>query len=244
MKRLAHYSQYFLRKPQLVNELIGHSLLKKTDIVYDIGAGSGIISAMLAKKVAQVIAVEVESRMVNKLSQNLNKYNNVTIYNGSFLDMPTPKNDYAIFANIPFHLSSPIIRHITFSNNPPQKAYFIVQKQFANKLLPSFNGFTGQLGMLAGAVFTIRVRKTLKKTDFWPHPNVDTVFIECIKRKTPLVPQDKMQAYYQFTADCFSDPKKFAKIPTHKFAGFSDKNPSQFTLEQWVTLFNNQKIYK
>ena len=48
MKRLADYSQYFLRRPQLIKELVGHSSIKKTDVVYDIGAGSGVISAVLA----------------------------------------------------------------------------------------------------------------------------------------------------------------------------------------------------
>ena len=49
MKRLASYSQNFLRSPKLVESLINSSNLKKDDVVYDIGAGSGVISSALAK---------------------------------------------------------------------------------------------------------------------------------------------------------------------------------------------------
>lgn len=54
MKRLAEYSQYFLQSPELVKELIGHSNIRKNDTVYDIGAGSGTISSVLAQRAKRV----------------------------------------------------------------------------------------------------------------------------------------------------------------------------------------------
>ena len=243
MKRLAHYSQYFLRNPRLIKELLGHSSLKPTDTIYDIGAGSGIISSVLAEHCKSVTAIEVEPRMVKKLHENLAGYSNVTIYEGSFLTMKLPVHSYKIFANIPFHLSSPIVRKLTEANHPPDAIYLIVQKQFANKLLPDSDRFTGQLGMMVGPMFAVRIRKRLKRTDFWPHPNVDTVFLELLKRNDPLISPARMPAYRHFIEDCFSDPKVFAKMPLATANISSNSKPSQLKLTHWLNLFRYQNIY-
>ena len=244
MKRLAHYSQYFLRSPRLIKELVGHSSISKHDLVLDIGAGSGVISSVLAQRAKSVLAIEVEPRMVTKLRDNMATYNNVTIYEGSFLDMKIPGKPYKVFANIPFHLSSPIVRRLVESPNRPNAIYLVVQKQFANKLLPDSDRFTGQLGMMVGPLFDVRIRKRLQRTDFWPHPNVDTVLLEMLRRPEPLVDESKMTAYRRFIEECFSDPKKFAKMP-QKSAGLPDGiKPSQMRLPQWVDLFEKQTYYR
>ena len=234
MKRLAHYSQHFLRSPRLVKELIGHSSVKKNDTVYDIGAGSGVISAALAGRCKEVISIEAEPRTAKKLRQNMEKYPNVTVHEGDFLEMELPAAPYKVFANIPFHLSSPIVRKLTDATTPPDAMYLIVQKQFANKLLADSRHFTGQLGMLIGPKFVVRIRRPLRKTDFWPYPNVDTVFLEMTRRKQPLIPEGKMDTYRRFTFECFSSPTAFAKVSKTPPA----LRPSQFSLEQWVNLFN------
>ena len=244
MKRLAHYSQHFLRSPRLVKELVGHASITKNDLVYDIGAGSGVISSVLAQRCRQVVAVEAEPRTVMKLRSNMKEFTNVKIYQGDFLSMPLPGVSYKIFANIPFHLSSPIVRRITEAKVPPRATYLIVQKQFANKLLPDSDRFTGQLGMLIGPWFAVRIRKRLQRTDFWPHPNVDTVLLEVIPRPTPLVPLDQRKAYTAFTVECFSDPKKFARMPLDVVGLPADIKPSQMKLNQWVALFMTQRMYR
>ena len=244
MKRLAHYSQYFLRSPRLIKELIGHSTISKHDTVYDIGAGSGVISSVLASRAKQVVAVEYEPRMATKLRENMTAHPNVTVHQGDFLTMDLPHAPYKIFANIPFHLSSPIVRKLTEADQPPQAVYLIVQKQFANKLLSNSDRFTGQLGMMIGPRFTVRIRKKLQRTDFWPHPAVDTVMVELLLRDTPLVPLEQLPAYRQMIAECFADPKKFARLPRATIGLSLELKPSQMTLADWVALFATQQIYR
>jgi len=238
MKRLANYSQYFLRDPDFIKELIGHSSLKPRDTVYDIGAGSGAITAVLATRVKKVVAIEFEPRMAQKLRENMERYENVTVLEGDFLEMPLPTSEYKIFANIPFHLSSPILRKLTEAGNPPLATYLIVQKQFANKLLPNFNGFTGMLGMMIGPAFGVRIRRPLRRTDFFPHPNVDTVLLELLKRPEPFIPKKEMPAYRAFIEGCFSDPKIFVKTPQAAVGLKPGIKPSEMNLAQWVALFN------
>jgi 16S rRNA A1518/A1519 N6-dimethyltransferase RsmA/KsgA/DIM1 with predicted DNA glycosylase/AP lyase activity len=244
MKRLANYSQYFLRKPQLIKELVGHSTINRNDIVYDIGAGSGVIASVLAGRAKAVVAVEFEPRMAQKLRENMAQYPNVTVHEGDFLAMELPTTPYKIFANIPFHLSSPILRKITEAQYPPNATYLVVQKQFANKLLPSSDRFTGQLGMMIGPAFAVRIRRRLERTDFWPHPNVDTVFLEILRRESPLIEPRKMSAYRRFIEECFSDPRKFAKMPREAVGLPAGIKPSQMKLDQWVELFSVQQRYR
>ena len=66
-------SQHFLRSPRLALMLIGHSNIKKRDMVIDIGAGSGVITSALAKRCRTVIAVEPDAQIAAKLRQNLQK---------------------------------------------------------------------------------------------------------------------------------------------------------------------------
>lgn len=238
MKRLAHYSQYFLHNPSLVKELIGHTSIGKHDVVYDIGAGSGSLSAALSGRCKAVVAVEAEPRMVVKLRDNMRHYDNVTVHAGDFLDMELPASPYKIFANIPFHLSSPIVRKITQANHPPEAAYLVVQKQFANKLLPDHDGFTGQLGMMIGPEFAVRIRRRLLRSDFSPRPNVDTVLVELVRRPVGLVAHTDMPAYRKFVETCFADPRVFARAPQRAVGLPVGVKPSQMKLAQWVALFH------
>lgn len=244
MKRLAHYSQNFLRSPKLVNELIDKSSLNPGDTVYDIGAGSGVISSVLAKRVKSVVAIEFEPRVVQTLKENMAAFSNVTVRHEDIMKTTFPQTPYKIFANIPFHLSSPIIKRFLNSPNAPKAAYLIVQKQFGEKLVSSEESrFTAQLGMLVGVEYSVRILKNLQRADFWPNPAIDTVFIELIKRKQPLVAPQRLKAYETYTIECFADPKKLAKLPLHVIGKTPGFPPSRLTLAQWLILFNSQKVY-
>lgn len=244
MKRRADYSQNFLRSPKLVESLVARSNLTATDTVYDIGAGSGVITSVLAKKVKQVIAIEFEPHTAKTLIHNMQAYTNVSVKIGDVMNMNFPTTPYKIFANIPFHLSSPIVQRFINSPMSPEAAYLIVQQQFGRKLIAAdTTHFTGQLGMLIGAEYSAKIIKSLRKTDFWPHPAVDTVMIELIKRKTPLIPKERLSAYTNFTVACFSDPRKLAKMPLQVIGAEPGLSPSRLSLDRWVLLFNSQSVY-
>lgn len=242
MKRLAHYSQYFLRNPRFIAGLISRTSISNSDIVMDIGAGSGTISSQLAKVAGRVIAVEYEPRMAGKLRENMNDNSNVEVVEADFLELELPAHDYKVFANIPFHLSSPIVRRLVEVSNPPRAIYLIVQKQFANKLLPHHAGFTGQLGMQVGPLFDVKVLKKLRRTDYWPHPNVDTVLIALELRTRPLVAQVDMEKYRTFVEKSFSTPKYFSKTARRNVGLAEDIKPSQMVLDDWIRLFEASQL--
>ncbi|QHN43034.1 methyltransferase domain-containing protein [Candidatus Mycosynbacter amalyticus] len=230
MKRLHTKSQNFLRSPSIVKTLVGHSNIKRSDTVYDIGAGSGIISYVLSDACRQVVAVEQDSRMITKLHDNLDDLHNVTIQKGDALTITLPTTPYKVFANIPFHLSSPILRRFTEAERPPTAIYLIVQKQFAEKLLIGNENFTGLLGVYIAPHFTTRIRYKLLRSDYRPAPAVDTVLVELLRRNEPLLPSTDMVSYREFVERCFSRQKYFDTLST-------GKRPSQLSLGEWLGLF-------
>lgn len=183
MSRNHLMSQHFLRNPRLALILIGHSNLKKRDTVIEIGAGSGVITSALAKRVSKVIAIEPDADAVLKLKANLarQRCENVEVVCEDFMAFQLPSEPYKVFSNPPFHLSSAIIHKLIESDNPPEAIYLILQKQFALKLLNNGRHYTSQLGLELTQKYQTRIRLPLKSTDFTPPPAVPTVLFEAKK---------------------------------------------------------------
>ncbi|MBR6134144.1 rRNA adenine N(6)-methyltransferase family protein [Candidatus Saccharibacteria bacterium] len=176
-------SQHFLRSPKLAGFLIGHSNIKKRDIVIDIGAGSGVITTALAKRCSRVIAVEPDAETAALLRNNVEQFENVEIIQWDFLEMELPNGPYKIFANPPFHLSSAILHKLDEAPNPPEAIYLILQKQFALKLLNNDRHYTSQLGKQLFVHYAPRIRLPLKPHYFTPPPAVPTVLLELKRRQ-------------------------------------------------------------
>lgn len=186
MSRNHLMSQHFLRNPRLALILIGHSNLKKRDTVIEIGAGSGVITSALSKKVSKVIAIEPDSDALLKLKANLTrqKCENVEVVCKDFMTFHLPSGPYKVFSNPPFHLSSAILHKLIENDNPPEAIYLILQKQFALKLLNNGRHYTSQLGLALTRNYQTRIRLPLKSTDFTPPPAVPTVLFEAKKIHT------------------------------------------------------------
>lgn len=161
--------------------LIGHSNLKKRDTVIEIGAGSGVITSALSKRVNKVIAIEPDHQTATKLRENLAKYNieNVEIVEKDFMDFELPEEEpYKVFSNPPFHISSCIVHKLIEAKNPPKSFYLILQKQFALKLLNTDRHYTSQLGQELIKSYQTKIKYPLKPIDFTPPPAVPTVLFE------------------------------------------------------------------
>lgn len=238
-RQVATHSQHFLRNPRLIAELIGHSNIRRGDLVIDIGAGSGAITAVLARRCRQVLAYENEPGTLNKLQQNMRRHKNVKVIAQDFLQAKLPDEPYKVFANIPFHLSSDIVRKLTSDDlHTPQAIYLIVQKQFAQKLVPSDRHFTSQLGTQLAPWWQTRIRRPLRRTDFTPPPAVDTVLLELKPQSEPLLSTLERDEYQSFVAKCYASQKAFAAVPRAKASINPERKPSELTPEEWVRLYS------
>ncbi len=231
------YAQHFLRSPRVVAELVGHTNIRKNDTVYDLGAGSGIIASVLARRAKQVIAVEIEPEAYHKLEQNLRGVENVTLLKKDILQLEAPETSYKIFANIPFNLSAKIVRQFAFAARPPKVMYFIVQRQFAMKLVPSDRHFNSELAAELWPWYGVRVRKPLQRTDFTPPPAVDTVLLEIKRLEEPLLKNEEQRSYGNFVERAFAEQKFYSGLPLGEAKISAERKPSELTPEQWVKLY-------
>ena len=175
-------SQHFLRSPRLALFLIGHSNIKKRDLVLEIGAGSGVITSALSKRARKVLAFEPDATTAKKLRDNLVKHEieNVEVLEQDFLefDLNSLDENYKVFSNPPFSISSKIIHKFLDAKNKPDSFYLILQKQFALKLLNTDRHYTSQLGQALIQKYTTKIKYPLRRGDFTPPPAVPTVLFE------------------------------------------------------------------
>ena len=245
MARKHRISQNFLRSPQIALMLVGHSNIRKRDFTLDLGAGSGVFTYALSKKSAQVLAIEFDRETFKKLQNNTKKLENVEVLCVDFLRFnlsKLPKN-YKVCANIPFHLSSPIIQKLTNAQNSPKSIYLILQKQFARKLIVSDKNFTSALGVKIFPFFESKIKKPLQKSDFTPPPAVETVFFEMKRRETPLISKEEHPIFNDFIEKMFAVPEFYKKNCQPKF---KTKKPSELKGEEWLEIWrfwqNSDKI--
>lgn len=188
--------QHFLKSPKFALMLIGHSNIRKNDIVVEIGAGSGVITTALSKKCKLVYAIEPDHETAEKLRANLKRFGaeNVVVLEKDFRDVELPKEPYKVFANPPFRFSSEIFYKLLGLENQngkivegvvknttlqrPKSIYLILQRNYALKLIPTDRHYTSQLGKILQSSYDAKIRLPLRKTDFTPPPAVDTVLFE------------------------------------------------------------------
>ena len=245
MARKHRISQNFLRSPRIALMLVGHSNIRKRDFTLDIGAGSGVFTFALSKKSAQVLAIEFDRETFKKLQNNTKNLENVEVLCADFLRFNLSKlpKKYKVCANIPFHLSSPIIQKLINAQNSPESIYLILQKQFARKLIVSDKNFTSALGVKIFPFFESKIKKPLQKSYFAPPPAVETVFFEMKRRETPLISKEEQLIFNDFIEKMFAVPEFYKKNCQQKF---KTKKPSELKGEEWLEIWrfwqNSDKI--
>jgi 23S rRNA (adenine-N6)-dimethyltransferase len=256
MRNRIKYSQNFLKNNDLVHSLIEKSSISVDDVVFEIGAGEGIITKQLANKARKVIAFEIDGNLSHKLTETFTNKNLVEVVNQDFLQYELPKYDYKVFSNIPFNLTANIIKKLTFSNNPSKDSYLIVQKEAAQKFIGKPIATTNSLvSVLIQSRFETSIFHEFRKDDFFPRPMVDTVMVRFQKLETPKVLVQDIDLFYDFVTFGFNQfapniSKGLSKvlnvnaineIANTKHFSISAK-PSQLDIEAWVALFEKFKL--
>jgi ribosomal RNA small subunit methyltransferase A len=241
-------AQNFLRSSKLVRSLLDTSSIESSDTVYEIGPGRGIITAELAQRARNVIAIEKDPDLARQLCRRLARVRNVQIITTDFLQYHVPAREYKIFANIPYNITACIIRKILYTPPIPSEAFLIVQKEAAEK----FSGSPDetQFSILAKPLFDIQIIRELRKTDFAPMPKVDSVLLRIKKRHPALLRREDAFLYRSFVRYGFGRRKNslkliFKPIFTYQQWKHLSKDlhfplnaiPTKLTFEQWLGLF-------
>ena len=250
-KRIA-YSQNFLKDKGLVAKLISQSTITKDDTVFDIGAGQGVITDELIKASGKVIAFEIDNNLFGKLEHRLESNKSVEVRLGNFLDYPLPNYPYKVFSNIPFNITSAVIKKLTEAENPPAETYLILQKEAALKFLGKpHDSKNSQLATLLKPWFDMTIVHNFDKNDFFPKPMVDIVLMRIEKRSSPLISVDNKRlfedfivyTYNQFQPNVIEGLSKVLGRETilrlAKQIGFNTNDkPSELEFKDWQSIFD------
>lgn len=249
-------AQNFLKSPKLVHRLVKMSNIGLSDTVYEIGPGNGIITAALASVAGRVIAIEKDPELVRHLRERFRTVENVAVVEKDFLNYSfricQPATEYKVFANIPYNCTAQIVRKILSERPCLCEAYLIMQKEPAKK----FSGSPREtlFSILVKPFFDLQILVQLKRTDFWPVPNVDSVLFSIKRLANPMIEAQDVALYREFVQYGFAKWKPnltlaFKHVFTYKqwkrFArdlGFPlTARPTDLSVEQWVGLYQGLK---
>lgn len=243
-------SQNFTTNNKLVAKLVRITDINEEDIVFDIGAGAGVISTELAKTAKKVYAVELDKKFEFALKEATKSFPNVEVIMGDFLKLPLPENSkYKVFSNIPFSITSDIVYKLMFAKNPPEDAVLFVQKEAAYRFMGEGEGYL--ISILIKPFFDVEIAYEFKKSDFTPQPSVNIVLLEIKKRQKPLVDIQNAENYQNFVIYTLKQQKPTLKLRLNKIftskqfyklskdLNFSEEiSASELEIDQWIGLFN------
>lgn len=237
-------SQNFLTSRRTVVRVVKLAKLNAKDHVIEIGPGKGHITRVLAESCGRVTAVELDPRLFQTLEKKFENHSSIHLIQGDFLNMPLPgSHAYKIFANIPFSITSEIIRKITEARNPPTDAWLVVEKGAAKRFmgLPREN----LRSLMLKPFFECVMVYHFNRNDFHPAPSVDTVLLHLRRKEQPDIPLGMRASYALFLRTCLSSPRGYRALLTYALAAAALRKqhlppvePGGETLYvQWLCLF-------
>lgn len=166
------YSQYFIAKQHLAQELIQQipNWILRTSHVIEIGPGKGRLTEFLAHKAHKLTAIEVDYNFWRRLREQYKDLKNVSVLCGDFLDFVLPNEPYSIVSNLPFFLARMMLLKTLKAQRRPEALYVILQQELREELE----------GLRRQYAFDIRVLRTMKRADFEPMPRVESEYVEIL----------------------------------------------------------------
>ncbi|XP_024369580.1 ribosomal RNA small subunit methyltransferase isoform X2 [Physcomitrium patens] len=182
--------QHILKNPLLVQSIVQKAGLKSTDIVLEIGPGTGNLTMKLLEVCKKVVAVELDPRMVLEVTRRVQGTpyaNKLQVIQGDILKTELPYFDVCV-ANVPYQISSPITFKLLSHRPLFRCAVIMFQKEFAQRLVAQpgdslFCRLSVNTQLLARVFHLLKVGKN----NFRPPPKVDSSVVR-IEPRNPLPP--------------------------------------------------------
>jgi len=208
-------SQHFLIEPSIFHMLADYASLTRADTVLDIGAGLGFLTRFLAKKCKMVLAIELDSRLVKILRQNLRDLPNITIFEGDILRFNIMPPFNKVVSVPPYNISSKLVEWLF--NRDFASAVLILQKEFADRLVaPVGSDSYGWLSVLSYYCFEVDVLDDVPSSMFYPPPKVNSVIVR-LRSRGPAFPMQNYRLFYKLVHFLFSQRNKKVRNAIKQF---------------------------
>ena len=217
-------SQNFVIDPYVLDEVVAAASLGPDDLVIEVGPGLGALTERLVAAAGFVIAVEYDERLANGLKRRLADRSNLLVLHQDVLaegpaallaragrapavDGSRSHLPYRVVANLPYHITSPAIRHFLWSDRPPERLVLMVQKEVADRIAAP-PGKMSLLSVMVQLYAETEVIATVPPHAFLPAPEVSSAILRLVTRSQPAVPIDDREAFLKVVAAGFSHTRK------------------------------------
>jgi len=201
--------QNFLTNENIAQQIANSASLSSSDNILEIGSGKGFLTEHLAKSGAQILAVEIDQRLIDSLREN---FKNIEIIEGDILKINLPKlieendfQEYKVVANLPYYITSKIIRLFLETKYPPTEMILMVQKEVGERIV-ALDGKESLLSISVKFYADPEIIFEVGKENFDPIPEVDSVVIR-IKRKENISDVD-LKKFFTLVRAGFSAKRK------------------------------------
>lgn len=202
--------QNFLTDINILKNIVAAGDVQKTDNVVEIGPGIGALTEQLARAAKQVVAFEIDDRLIPVLDHTMAPYDNVTIVHNDILKVDLEKEfakqfvdvtaPLKLVANLPYYITTPILMQVLQSGIHFDNIVVMMQKEVADRL--SAEPGTKDYGSLTLAVqyrMNAKLAFTVSRTAFVPNPNVDSAIISLTPREPLAIqPRDEKRLFELF----------------------------------------------
>lgn len=174
-------SQNFLTSRRLLERIVRKSTISHHDTVLEIGAGKGHLTEALCRKADYVYSVEIDKKLYERAKERLQNFSNIKLICGDFMKYRLPdKGDYKVFANIPYNLTTKIVKKLTEDAHPPSEMWLVMEKGAAKR----FMGMPAETkySLLLKRRWQLEIIYYFSKEDFHPKPSVDSVLLHFIRK--------------------------------------------------------------
>jgi 16S rRNA (adenine1518-N6/adenine1519-N6)-dimethyltransferase len=208
--------QNFLAEAHHLEQIVAAAELSAADTVIEIGPGPGTLTHRLGQQAGRVIAVELDGQMVNLLRAEYGHLPNLTVVQADILQtrladlLPAGQTQYKVVGNLPYYITSAVIRHLLESAPPPQRIIATVQKEVAERMVAQ----PGDLSVLGVSVqFYSRAALVhhIPAAAFYPPPQVDSAVVRLDTYPEPPVAVADTARFFQVVKPGFGQKRKQLK---------------------------------
>lgn len=203
--------QNFLVDEKAFDKIIEVADLKPSDNIIEVGPGTGFLTERLIQKVSHVTSVELDKDMVDLLKGRFEKVKNLDLIQSDILNFRIQDSGfritpYKVVANIPYYITSPLLKHFLQSEHRPSSIVVLVQKEVAEKIV----GKTGK------SLITIETQLfgrpeivgIVPAKSFYPAPKVDSAILKIEVYDKPLIPEKSIDDFIRLVKFGFSQKRK------------------------------------
>jgi 16S rRNA (adenine1518-N6/adenine1519-N6)-dimethyltransferase len=203
--------QNFLVDGAALKRVVEAADVDPQDAVLEIGPGLGSLTRYLAIQARKVVAVELDEDLLPPLAQVLSPYSNVTLVQGDILELDPARlmeeSGYLVVANIPYYITSSLIRHLLEARRLPRRLVLTIQREVANRIC----GQPGSLSLLGLSVQVYgqpKIAAQIPSGAFFPSPKVDSTIVRVDIYAQPVVPPAQIKNFFRLARAGFSQKRK------------------------------------